>query len=72
MKKFVFLFVFFWGGFCTAAAADVPDNMYFRAMQDEMKRSLSQLRVKGSPKPYYLAYRLRYMSNACSAASLGK
>ena len=72
MKKFVFLFVFFWGGFCTAAAADVPDNMYFRAMQDEMKRSLSQLRVKGSPKPYYLAYRLRYMSNACSSASLGK
>lgn len=72
MKKFVFLFVCLWGGFCTAAAADVPDNMYFRAMQDEMKRSLSQLRVKGSPKPYYLAYRLRYMSTACSAASLGK
>lgn len=39
-------------------APKLPDNIYFRAMQDEMKRTLQELRAKDSPNPYYVAYKL--------------
>ncbi len=53
-------------------AANLPDNIYFRAMKDEMDRSLSKLRVEGSPKPYYLAYQLGFDHYYCTDASLGE
>lgn len=40
------------------AATPLPDNMYFKAMQDEMKRSMDKLRQPGVEKPYFLAYKL--------------
>lgn len=49
----------------------MPDNMYFRAMKDEMARSLKELRVKGSPNPYYAAYKLTRTQEARARASLG-
>ena len=39
-------------------ASVLPDNIYFRAMQDEMHRSLTELHTKGAPRLYYVAYKL--------------
>jgi predicted Zn-dependent protease len=40
----------------TAAAADDP---LFRAMQDELDRSMTDLRIEGMTPPYFLSYRLQ-------------
>ncbi len=54
-------------------AETLPDNIYFRAMQDEMNRSKKELRVKGSAKPFYIAYRVRRPSPSQEiAADLGQ
>lgn len=39
-------------------AAALPDNIYFKAMKDEMDRSFKQLHLEKNPKPFYIAYRL--------------
>ncbi len=72
MKKVFLLFagIFLLG--LSLKAAETPDNIYFRSMKDEMYRSLSQLYVKGSPKPYYLAYKLMHTSFYCAEATLGE
>lgn len=61
MRKFLTLFCLL-GVLVPAAAGKpspkLPDNIYFRAMQDEMKRTLQELRAKDSPNPYYVAYKL--------------
>ena len=41
-----------------SAAQTLPENVYFRAMSDEMQRTKKQLRVKGAVKPYFTVYRL--------------
>ncbi len=41
-----------------AQMAELPNNMYFKAMKKEMSRSLKKLRQPGSPKPFYIAYKL--------------
>ena len=53
-------------------ASALPDNIYFRAMQDEMTRTLKKLRSKGSPNPYYLAYKLIKSTRLFWRASLGE
>ena len=60
------------GCFMQGWSENLPDNIYFRAMHDEMQRSLSKLRVKGNAKPYYLAYQLELVHSACTKASLGE
>ncbi len=70
MKKFLLFSVCLFTGLALGAA-QLPDNMYFRAMKDEMDRSLAKLRVKGSPKPYYVAYQLTEGHAYCASASLG-
>lgn len=54
-----------------AVAARVPDNMYFRAMQDEMQRALRELRLKDHPKPYFIAYQLRHYNSVTVRADMG-
>ena len=41
-------------------AEKLPDNIYFRAMQDEMKRTVKELRTKekDGQKPFYVVYKL--------------
>lgn len=39
----------------TAALAQT-DEIVFRAMQDELDRSMSELRIEGMPAPYFLSY----------------
>ena len=53
-------------------AATLPDNMYFNAMQDELKRSMAKLHRPGVEKPYFIAYKLEQVWEPYSVgASLG-
>lgn len=58
-------------GFCKTESR-LPDNIYFRAMQDEMKRTLKELRSQGSPNPYYVAYKLMRSFYLGRGASFGE
>lgn len=74
MKKFltVLCLLGVWGSAAFGAAAPkLPDNIYFRAMQDEMKRTLKELRAKDSPAPYYAAYKLERRRGMRRTASFG-
>ncbi len=57
--------------FGVAFAADLPDNVYFRSMKDEMQRSLEQLRLADQPTPYYMSYWLTHAHDVTIEASLG-
>lgn len=53
-------------------ATSLPDNMYMKAMRDEIKRSMKKLRRPGVEKPYFIAYKLEHLHNMPSIeASLG-
>lgn len=39
-------------------ASSLPDHPFLQAMQDEMQRSVQQLKMDGSPRPNYIAYRV--------------
>ena len=53
-------------------AEKLPDNMYFKAMKDEMSRTLKELKRPGVPRPFYVAYKLEHIISAPAAdASLG-
>lgn len=55
-------------------AEKLPDNIYFRAMQDEMKRTVKELRTKekDGQKPFYVAYKLTASLGGFSlSASMG-
>lgn len=56
MKKYILISFLFclmplWG-------TTLPDHPFFNAMNDEMQRTVQQLHMKGSPRPYYVVYRL--------------
>lgn len=42
-----------------ALTAAAQDDVQFRAMQDEMNRSMTELRIEGTEPPYFLSYRLQ-------------
>lgn len=42
-----------------AATAAAQDDVMFSAMQDEMDRSMTDLRIEGMDPPYFLSYRLQ-------------
>lgn len=56
MKKYILLGILFTA--FPLMATPLPDHPFFRAMQDEMQRSLQQLRMEGSPRPYYIVYKV--------------
>lgn len=70
MKRWVLIgsCIFFSGW---SLAATLPDNMYFRAMHDEMQRALKQLRLKDHPAPYYMAYFLQHFRTVDISANMG-
>ena len=41
------------------------------AMQDELKRSIADLRLKDEPAPYYIAYEIEDVSETSMQARLG-
>ncbi|MBO7238729.1 MAG: hypothetical protein J6U96_05605 [Elusimicrobiaceae bacterium] len=54
--RYAFLAIILFAGNLYAAA--LPDNIYFRAMQDEMQRSKKELHLPGEVKPFYIVYRI--------------
>ncbi len=70
MKKLLLLILTVWVS-SSAVAAHLPDNMYFRAMKDEMDRTLKELRLENSAAPYYVAYKLTREHNYSTKASFG-
>lgn len=69
MKRFLLVGLLFCA--LTAPAAQLPDNIYFRAMHDEMQRSKKQLHIAGQASPLYIAYRVTKNSGQFFSASLG-
>ena len=55
MKK-LFLLVILLTAFVPGYTATAENTLYFRAMKDEMTRTLKELHVPGELKPYYVAY----------------
>ena len=47
------------------------DDVLFRAMEDELARSLAELKFEGLEKPYFVAYRVDESRSAAAGASLG-
>jgi predicted Zn-dependent protease len=55
-----------------AALAQQPqDSPLFTAMQDEMRRSMADLRMTGEPAPYYLEYEVDDLISTRTVARLG-
>lgn len=53
------------------AAAQLPDNIYFRAMKDEMARTKKQLHVAGSAKPLYIMFQIQKQDGQVFQSSMG-
>lgn len=71
MKKVLFILV----SFVTVSAlqaATLPDNVYFRAMKDEMDRTMKEYKVEKGPELFYLAYKLQLNQSAEASASFGE
>jgi predicted Zn-dependent protease len=47
------------------------DSPIFAAMQDELKRSMAELRLPGEPAPYYIGYEIDDTSSMRAVAELG-
>ncbi|WP_428075365.1 metallopeptidase TldD-related protein [Candidatus Avelusimicrobium luingense] len=70
MKRILYVMVLFLvPGILTAAPW--PNNEFFRAMNDEMQRTLKQLRLKGHPDPYYVAYWAKQSHSVNVRAQMG-
>lgn len=68
MKKFIFLLsVLLFSANPALAEDDVP----FRAMKDEMGRSMSALKIKGHEAPYFVSYSLKTIDVKGVSASFG-
>ncbi|MDR0927968.1 MAG: hypothetical protein LBO69_09445 [Ignavibacteria bacterium] len=52
--------------------ANAADNDIFRAMQDELNRSMQQLKLDNLKRPYYIEYVLKIAHNNEVKASLGE
>src|SRR5947209_11627796 len=47
------------------------DSPIFAAMQDELKRSMAELRLPGEPPPYYISYEIDENASTRAVAQLG-
>lgn len=63
MKKLSLLFCLLGIGGLTHGVA-LPDNIYFKAMKDEMSRSVKKLHRKGVPAPLFIVYKLENLRAA--------
>jgi len=59
MKKIFKLLFVMLAANITLQAAELPDNIYFKAMKDEMARTLKYLHESGSPKINFVSYKIR-------------
>ena len=54
-----------------AAASPAQEDVVMKAMRDEMARTMKDLKLPNSPKPYFIAYRVDMVDLHPIAASLG-
>ncbi len=54
-----------------AAAAPAQEDVVMKAMRDEMARSMKDLKLPDSPKPYFIAYRVDLVDASPVGATLG-
>ncbi len=47
------------------------DNMILKAMKDEMKRSMTEIKYEGHEKPFFISYGINDVQNFMAYASLG-
>jgi predicted Zn-dependent protease len=55
----------------SARAPRAQDGPLVSAMQDELKRSMGELRMKGEPAPYFIQYRIDDLASMRAVARLG-
>ena len=55
----------------SAAAPRAQESTIFAAMQDEMKRSMADLRLKGEPAPYFIEYEIDDVVSMRAIARVG-
>ena len=70
MKKAIVLFFSFLS--IAVWAGNLPDHMYFQAMNDEMQRTQKELRIKGSSVPFFTVYKLTDVFRHQVSSSLGR
>src|SRR5688572_15570004 len=74
MKRYLgWLLVLTCGGWLhqATAAQTAPADPVQRALEEEIKRSMSVLTQKGNPAPYFLSYQVHETKSADIAASFG-
>ena len=59
------------GPFPAALAEELEDEPLYKAMADEMARSMDRLKMEGLQRPYYLEYIVRDSESATAVASFG-
>jgi len=52
-------------------SAAVKEDLVFQAMQDELARSVAQLKIENLDKPYFISYRVLETNSRGAAASFG-
>lgn len=57
--------------FLAGVGAPAQDDVPFKAMKDELARSVSQLQLQKMDRPYFLAYRMDDINNTSISATLG-
>lgn len=55
-----------------AVAGSAPEDVVFRALSDEMQRSMDSLRAEGQPAPFLIDYRLQRQRQVKITASRGE
>ena len=56
---------------CAAAGLAAPDDVLFRAMRDELARSMKKLQLEKLEKPYYISYKIVDTDSREAAATFG-
>ena len=54
-----------------AVAPRAQDSPLLSAMQDEMQRSMAELRMKGEPAPYHIEYEIDDLASMRAVARFG-
>ena len=69
--KYILSIVLFWSLALSSMAQDKQDELIFKAMNDEMERSLEQLKLPNAEPPFYLAYTLGRTRQFAVSGALG-
>jgi len=71
IRKYIVTLILFVTGLLTAAQAETFESIAFRAMQDEMNRNTSELKLDRLKSPYYLSYLITDANMYSVEAQLG-